>query len=70
MIGPYLDDNELNELNKTLSDYVIEDTLSCWKATRINGASAQMACGGNISLPLIKMLDMAVNLKKVQDNDK
>ena len=38
----------------------MDDTVNCWIATRINGASAGMACNGNISLELLKKLDEKV----------
>ena len=37
-----------------------DDTISCWIATRINGASASMACTGNVSTTLLKELDSKV----------
>lgn len=35
----------------------IADTLRCWKATRINGASASLASDGDVNGPLIKAFD-------------
>jgi len=54
MIGSYLEKHEIDQLNELLKH---DDTINCWIATRINGASASMACDGNISLQLLKMLD-------------
>jgi hypothetical protein len=54
MIGSYLEKHEIDQLNELLKH---DDTINCWIATRINGASASMACNGNISLQLLKMLD-------------
>jgi len=34
-----------------------DDTISCWIATRLNGASESLACEGNISIPFLKLLD-------------
>jgi hypothetical protein len=56
MQGPYLENHEIIQLNKLLT-YAAKDTLSCWVATRINGASASMACDGNVSMELLKALD-------------
>ena len=33
------------------------DTINCWIATRINGASASLACDGNIGVELLRELD-------------
>ena len=38
----------------------IKDTISCWIATRINGASAGMACNGYVNIELIKELDKRI----------
>jgi hypothetical protein len=54
MIGSYLEKNEIDQLNELLKH---DDTINCWISTRINGASASMACDGNISVQLLKMLD-------------
>ena len=54
MIGNYLEKHEIDQLNELLKH---DDTINCWIATRINGISACMACDGNISLQLLKMLD-------------
>ena len=54
MIGNYLEKHEKDQLNELLKH---DDTINCWIATRINGASASMACDGNISVQLLKMLD-------------
>jgi hypothetical protein len=54
MIGLYLEQHEIDQLNELLKH---DDTISFWVATRINGASASMACDGNVSVQLLKMLD-------------
>ena len=54
MIGSYLESHEIQQLNELLKH---DDTISCWIATRINGVSATLACDGNISIELLKMLD-------------
>ena len=54
MIGSYLEAHEIEQLDELLKH---DDTIGCWIATRINGASASMACDGNISMQLLKMLD-------------
>ena len=54
MKGSYLEQHEIEKLNELLKH---DDTIDCWIATRLNGASASMACNGNISLQLLKMLD-------------
>jgi hypothetical protein len=54
MIGPYLENHEIEQLNQLLKH---DDTIGCWIATRINGVSASMGCDGNISIQLLKMLD-------------
>ena len=55
-IRGYMTDKQIERGNYYLSG-MIEDTLDCWIATRINGASASMSCDGNISLPLLKEFD-------------
>ena len=57
MIGPYLDQSEMDELNEILSGHILEDTLGCWVRTRMGGGSASMCCDGNISIPLLKAFD-------------
>jgi hypothetical protein len=54
MIGSYLEKHEIDQLNQLLKH---DDTINYWITTRINGASPSMACNGNISLQLLKMLD-------------
>jgi hypothetical protein len=56
MIGNYMDQYEMAQLKELLS-HSLEDTLSCWTATRINGASASMASEGNVCVPLLKAFD-------------
>ena len=56
MIGPYLESQEIDQLDELLK-HSAEDTISCWIATRLNGASASLACDGNISSVLLKELD-------------
>ena len=51
MKGPYLENHEIDQLNSLLEH---DDTIGCWIATRINGASASLACDGNISIVLLK----------------
>ncbi len=36
---------------------ILKSTTSCWIATRLNGASASMACDGTIDLDLLHYLD-------------
>ena len=52
----YLSPNEVKELERLLAR-CSEDTLSCWKATRLKGASASMACEGNVSPDLLRIFD-------------
>ena len=54
MIGSYLEEHELEQLNKLLKE---DDTMTCWIGTRVKGHSASMVCDGNISTQLMKMLD-------------
>lgn len=54
MNGAYLEEHEMKQLNELLEH---DNTIDCWIATRINGASASLACEGNISMELLKMLD-------------
>lgn len=54
MIGPYLEQHEIDQLNNLMQH---DNTIDCWIATRINGASPSIACDGNISLVLLKHLD-------------
>ena len=56
MNGPYLENHEIEQLNELL-EHSAEDTISCWISTRLNGASASLACDGNISQVLLKALD-------------
>ena len=56
----HITQQQLNEVNKGL-ELVAKDTISCWIATRINGASASMACDGNISIPLLRLMDEVKN---------
>ena len=66
MIGSYLEQHEIDQLNELLKH---DDTIGCWIATRIHGASASLACDGNISLVLLKKLDeMILPLIKNQEN--
>lgn len=57
--GVYLEQSEIKTLNALMS-YAADDTIRCWIATRINGASASMGCGGNISVVLLKELDKRI----------
>ena len=54
MKGAYLEDYEIEQLNELLKH---DDTIDCWIRTRIKGISASLACDGNISMQLLKMLD-------------
>ena len=67
MMGPYLEPKDFEEINERMNS-VIKDTLNCWVATRINGASASMACDGNISIDLIKAFDRV--RKELKDEGK
>ena len=50
---------EHHKLMRELEQYKagFEDTMRCWIATRINGASASMACDGEINMHLLSLLD-------------
>jgi len=52
-----------------LLEHVGKDTFRCWEATRINGSSASLACDGNISIPLLRLLDEKIKpiLKSKED---
>jgi len=56
MKGPYLENHEMKQLDDLLQ-HAASDTISCWIATRLNCASASLACEGNISLTLLRTLD-------------
>ena len=56
MKGPYLEKHEIDQMDELLT-HAAGDTIGCWVATRLNGASASMACDGNISMVLLKSLD-------------
>ena len=56
MKGPYMEQHEMQQLEALLS-HSLKDTLSYWKATRLRGSSASMACDGNICITLIKAFD-------------
>jgi hypothetical protein len=58
-IEGYMTAEQIEKGNYYLSG-MIDDTISCWIATRINGASASLACDGNISIPLLKELDKKI----------
>lgn len=53
---PYLTAQEIAEM-EAYNEHAARDTVSCWIATRLNGASASMACDGNISRSFMKALD-------------
>lgn len=53
----YIEQEKIEKFNTVLNEHILEDTMSCWVATRLNGASASMACDGNISIPLIRAFD-------------
>jgi len=59
MKGPYLENHEIERLDELL-EYAVDDTINCWIATRLNGASASLACDGNISMVLLKELDTKI----------
>lgn len=59
MFGSYLEKHELGQLDKLL-EYAAKDTINCWIATRINGASSSMACNGNVSIKLLETLDQEI----------
>jgi hypothetical protein len=46
-IKGYMTDEQIEKANYFLSG-VFDDTINCWIATRVNGASSSMACNGNI----------------------
>jgi len=52
----YMTQEEMEEL-ETLLKYTLDDTIFCWKATRLNGSSASLACDGNISIRLLRAFD-------------
>jgi len=59
----YMSKDEMEKLTKLLTyKDCLKDTLSCWEATRINGASASLACDGNISIDLLKAFDRVSEL--------
>lgn len=58
-IKGYMTKEQIDKANYYLSG-VIDDTISCWIATRLKGSSASMACDGNISTPLLNELDNRV----------
>ena len=63
--SPYMSPDDMKELERLLTyKAALDETLSCWKATRINGASASLGCEGNICLPLLKAFDKVVEYKK------
>lgn len=58
MTDPYMTQTEMAELERLLTyKRALEETLSCWIATRINHRSASLGCEGNISIPLIHAFD-------------
>lgn len=63
--SPYMSPEDMKELERLLTyKDALNDTFSCWRATRINGASASLACEGNIVLPLLKVFDEIASLRK------
>lgn len=65
MIGPYLEQHEMDQLNQLLES---DDTIAFWIATRINGVSVSMAYNGNISTTLLNMLDEQIKPILIKDN--
>lgn len=64
MKGPYMEKHEIQQLEQLLSQS-LGDTLFCWKATRLEGLSASLACDGNISLSLLSAFDeLAKDIKE------
>ncbi len=53
---PYLSNREMKYLEELLGK-ALDDTFNCWSRTRINGASASLACDGNVCVPLLKYFD-------------
>ncbi len=67
MVGPYLEDKDWKEIEERMNR-VIDDTVYCWKRTRILGISASLACEGNISMMLLGELDRIKDqLEKAHD---
>jgi len=61
----YMSTKEIKELDRLLTyKDCLKDTISCWEATRINGASASLACDGNISISLLKAFDRISELER------
>tara|TARA_R110000796_G_scaffold97757_1_gene204987 strand:+ start:984 stop:1163 length:180 start_codon:yes stop_codon:yes gene_type:complete len=52
-----------------LTESELNDTINCWVATRINGASASIGCYGNINMQLLKMLDEKITLTNVRNSN-
>lgn len=59
MKDPYLNQDQMKAA-ENLMEYIAEDTILCWIATRINGSSPSMASEGNISFVLLKELDKRI----------
>ncbi len=62
--------------NSTSSSYrmeltmqqIVDSSLKCWKATRINGASASMACDSpDVCLELVKAFNAVSKVKRSTD---
>jgi len=60
MIGSYMEEHELKQLEELLS-HSVKNTMSCWIETMINGAGASLSCDGNICIPLLKAFDTITN---------
>ena len=53
-------------------DNILEDTIRCWKLTRLKNSSASLASYGNISMRLIKAFDeikCSIDEKELEQND-
>ena len=58
MNNPYMSAEEMTELERYLTyKDALDETMSCWVATRIHNRSASLACEGNISILLLKAFD-------------
>ena len=57
MKDEYLEKKDWDEIEDRMK-IVIDETLHCWIGTRVNGISASLVCDGNVSVYLLKQMDI------------
>lgn len=57
--------HEMQMLESLLSRS-LEDTITCWEATRLLGHSASLVCEGNVCVPLLRSFDAVA--ERIKEN--